>query len=171
MAQVQSPDHARAGQADHERFMRRVIQMAKETSEAGAGGPFSALIVKDGKVVGEGVNRVLAEKDPTWHGEVSAIRDACKNLGTHDLTGCVMYTAGESCAMCYAAAWWARIGSIYFAATYADARQYGNFDDSVIDDALKLPNEQRKVPAYQILHEEILPIWKAFGANPNRARY
>jgi len=158
-------------QEQHEKFMRQVIQMGKETSEAGAGGPFSALIVKDGKIVGEGVNRVIAEHDPTWHGEVSAIRDACRNLGTHDLTGCVMYTAGESCPMCYAAAWWARISTIYFAATFEDARQYGDFDDSVINDALQQPNEARKVPAYQLLREEILPIWKAFHDNPNRARY
>ena len=171
MTQVQSPGHATVGQADHERFMRRVIEMAKQTSEAGAGGPFSALIVKDGQVVGEGVNRVLAEKDPTWHGEVAAIRDACKKLGTHDLSGAVLYTAGECCAMCYAAAWWARIGTIYYAASIADARQYGDFDDDVINEALKQPNAERRVPCYQILHEEILPVWQAFGANPNRARY
>lgn len=154
-----------------EQYMRRVIQMAKETSEAGAGGVFAAVIVKDGKIVGEGVNRVLGEKDPTWHGEVAAIRDACKKLGTHDLTGAEMYTAGECCAMCYAASWWARISKIYYAATYADARKYGDFDDDVINEAIKQPNEQRKVPCYQMLREEILPVWEAFAKNPNRARY
>jgi guanine deaminase len=158
-------------QADHEKFMRQTIALAKKTSDEGSGGPFAAVIVKDGKVVGEGVNRVIAEKDPTWHGEVSAIRDACKNLGTHDLSGAVMYTAGECCAMCYAAAWWARIGTIYYAATIADARQYGDFDDDVINEALKQPNEQRKVPCYQVLHEEILPIWQAFSKRPDRPRY
>jgi tRNA(Arg) A34 adenosine deaminase TadA len=151
--------------------MRRVIQLAKETSESGAGGVFAAVIVKNGEIVGEGVNRVIAEKDPTWHGEVSAIRDACKKLGTHDLSGATMYTAGECCAMCYAAAWWARIGKIYYAATFADARQYGDFDDDVINEAIKQPNDQRKVPCYQILREEILPVWQAFAKNPNRARY
>jgi tRNA(Arg) A34 adenosine deaminase TadA len=151
--------------------MRRVIQLAKETSESGAGGVFAAVIVKNGEIVGEGVNRVIAEKDPTWHGEVSAIRDACKKLGTHDLSGAVMYTAGECCAMCYAAAWWARIGTIYYAATFADARQYGDFDDDVINEAIKQPNDQRKVPCYQILRDEILPVWQAFAKNPNRARY
>ena len=151
--------------------MRRVIELAKETSESGSGGVFAAVIVRDGKIVGEGVNRVLAEKDPTWHGEIAAIRDACRKLGTHDLTGCELYTAGECCAMCYAAAWWARIGKIYYAATFADARQYGDFDDDVINEALKQPNEQRKVPCYPMLREEILPVWQAFAKNPNRARY
>ena len=75
-------------QQDREKFMRRVIELAKQTSEAGAGGPFAAVVVKDGEIVGEGWNRVIAEHDPTWHGEVAAIRDACRKLGTHDLSGC-----------------------------------------------------------------------------------
>ncbi len=158
-------------QADRERFMRRTIELAKQTAEAGAGGPFAAVIVKDGQIVGEGVNRVIAERDPTWHGEVSAIRDACRKLGTHDLSGADLYTAGECCAMCYAAAWWARIRKIYYAATFEDARKYGDFDDDVINEALKQPNAERKLPGEQLLHEEMLPIWQAFGANPNRVRY
>jgi guanine deaminase len=158
-------------QTDRERFMRHVIQRAKETAEAGAGGVFAAVVVKDGKIVGEGVNRVVAEHDPTWHGEMAAIRDACRNLGTHDLSGAELYTAGECCAMCYAASWWARIRTIYYAATYADARKYGDFDDDVIYEALMQPNEKRKLPCYQILREELLPAWEAFAANPNRARY
>lgn len=157
---------------EHETYMRRVIDMAATTSLVElAGGPFSAVVVKDGEVVGEGVNRVIAEKDPTWHGEVSAIRDAARNLGTHDLTGSVMYTAGECCPMCYAAAYWARIDHIYYAATYADAREYGDFDDDAIDHALTLPYAERVVPLYPLLREEMVEVWKKFQVLPGRVRY
>lgn len=157
---------------NHETHMRRVIEMAATTSLVElAGGPFSAVVVKDGEVVGEGVNRVIAEKDPTWHGEVSAIRDAARNLGTHDLTGSVMYTAGECCPMCYAAAYWARIDHIYYAATYADAREYGDFDDDAIDHALTLPYAERVVPLYPLLREEMVEVWKKFQVLPGRVRY
>ena len=94
---------------DHENFMRRAIALARNTSiEEKAGGPFGCVIVKEGEIVGEGANRVLADHDPTCHSEMNAIRSACKTLGTHDLSGCTVYTTGEPCPMCYAACWWAR---------------------------------------------------------------
>lgn len=152
--------------------MRRAIDLASGTALVElAGGPFSAVVVQDGEVVGEGVNRVIAERDPTWHGEVSAIRDACRTLGTHDLTGAVMYTTGECCPMCYAAACWARIDHIYYASTYADAREYGDFDDDTIDHALTLPYAERSVPLYPLLRDEMVEVWKKFQVLPGRARY
>src|SRR5207248_8593597 len=120
------------------------------------GGPFAAVIVKDGQVIGESYNRVVADNDATAHGEVSAIRNACQNLGTFDLGGATMYTAGECCPMCYAAAWWARIGEIYYAASMLDAQQYGDFDDIPITESFKLPNDQRKVPMRQLLRDDMV---------------
>jgi guanine deaminase len=159
-------------QSDRDQYMRRVIELAAQTCLVDkAGGPFAAVIVKDGKIVGEGVNRVVAENDPTWHGEVAAVRDACRKLGTVDLGGADMYTAGECCAMCYAASFWARIGHIYYAATIEDARVYGDFDDDAIDKALKQPYADRKVPLEQMLHDEMVVVWKKFNVLPGRARY
>ena len=157
---------------DQERFMRRVIELATKTAlEDKAGGPFAAVIVKDGKIVGEGVNRVVAENDPTWHGEVAAIRDACKNLGTFHLEGAEMYTAGECCALCYSAAYWARVGRIYYAATYADARQYGDFDDDVLSKDLQRPYPERALPSEQVLRDEMVEVWKQYSVMPGRTHY
>ena len=117
------------------------------------------------------MNRVVAESDPTWHGEVAAIRDACKKLGTVNLEGAELSTAGERRAMCYAASFWARVGRTYYAATIADARQYGDFDDDAIDANLKLPNAERSVPVEQMMHGEMVDVWKKFQVMPDRARY
>ncbi len=158
--------------ADHERFMRRVIELATQTSlKDKAGGPFAAVIVKDGEIVGEGGDRVVAENDPTWHGEVAAIRDACKKLGTFHLDGADMYTAGECCALCYSAAYWARVGRIYYAATYADARQYGDFDDDVLSHDLKRPYSERDLPCEQVLRDEMVEVWKQYAVMPGRTHY
>jgi guanine deaminase len=138
-------------QADHERFMRRAIELSKRAAlEECTGGAFGAVIVKDGQIVGEGINRVVANNAPTCHGEVEAIRTACKTLNTFKLNGCTLYTSSEPCPMCLTAAYWARIDKQYYAATIDDAKQYGNFDDRPFYKQLTLPPEQRSMPCEQI---------------------
>ena len=159
-------------QESNERFMRRVIELARKASlEDKTGGPFAAVVVRDGEIIGEGANRVIADNDPTAHGEVNAIRDACRRLGTHDLTGSVLYTAGYPCPLCYGAAWWARIGHIYYAAEMEDALKYGDFDDSRIYHQFQLAEEQRQLADEPLLRDEMVEVWKEFNAMPDRARY
>ncbi len=112
-------------------FLRRAIALATENVVSGAGGPFGAVIVRDGRIVGEGVNTVTAAHDPTAHGEVNAIRAAAKTLGSFSLAGCQLYTSCEPCPMCLAAAYWARIDAIYYGASAADAARAG-FDDAFL---------------------------------------
>ena len=115
---------------EHEDFMRQAIALAVENVKSG-GGPFGAVIVKDGKVVATGVNRVTSDNDPTAHAEVNAIRKACMLLGTFDLSGCVLYTSCEPCPMCLGAIYWAHLDKIYYGANQRDAAS-ANFDDSYI---------------------------------------
>src|SRR5580693_5021859 len=106
---------------EHEGFLRRAIELSRRASlEYCTGGVFGAVIVKDGKIVSEGMNRVVASHDPTWHAEMEAIRVACITLQCFKLTGCTLYTAGDPCPMCLASAYWARLDKIYYAATVAD---------------------------------------------------
>jgi guanine deaminase len=159
-------------QERNERIMRYVIELARKASlEDKTGGPFAAAVVWDGEIIGESGNRVIADNDPTAHGEVGAIRDACRRLGTYDLTGCVLYTAGYPCPMCYGAAWWARIGHIYYAAEMEDALKYGDFDDSLIYEQFQLAEEQRKLSDEKLLRDEMVEVWKAFNAVPDRVHY
>ena len=132
--------------------MRQAIALAVENVRNG-GGPFGAVIVKDGKVVATGVNRVTLDNDPTAHAEVSAIRAACTRLGTFNLEGCVIYTSCEPCPMCLAAIYWAHIDKIYYGANQMDAAAV-NFDDSFIYRELELKPENRHKPVENILHDE-----------------
>ena len=132
--------------------MRQAIALAVENVRNG-GGPFGAVIVKDGKVVATGVNRVTLDNDPTAHAEVSAIRAACTRLGTFNLEGCVIYTSCEPCPMCLAAIYWAHIDKIYYGANQMDAAAV-NFDDSFIYRELELIPENRHKPLENILHDE-----------------
>jgi guanine deaminase len=155
-----------------ERIMRYVIELARKASlEDKTGGPFAAAVVRDGEIIGESGNRVITDNDPTSPCAVGAIRDACRRLGTYNLTSCVLYTAGYPCPMCYGAAWWARIGHIYYAAEMEDALKYGDFDDSLIYEQFQLAEEQRKLSDEKLLRDEMLEVWKAFNAMPDRARY
>jgi guanine deaminase len=143
---------------DHEAFMRRAIAMGRKTGiEDRAGGPFGAVIVRDGEVVGEGYSRVVAEHDATWHAEVASIRDACRRLQTHDLSGCVMYTSGEPCGMCHQAARRARLDRIYYAGPHADTVTYGYGTDGP-------PRAEGDVPKEELLREEMLPLWQDYRA-------
>ncbi|MBI69321.1 MAG: tRNA-specific adenosine deaminase [Phycisphaerae bacterium] len=156
----------------HEDFMRRAIELAHETALVEhAGGPFGCVIVKDGEMIAEGANRVIADGDPTSHGEMNAIRSACQKLGTHDLTGCTLYTSGEPCPMCFAACCWAHIDEIFYASTCADASEYGQFDDSKIATSLKQSVTKRDLPAKELLRDEMLEIWNEFKHSSERAQY
>jgi guanine deaminase len=156
-----------------QKFMQRAIELSAETSLVKkAGGVFGTVIVdKDGNILAEGANRVVAENDPTWHGEMEAIRKACKKVGSFKLNGCTLYSSAECCPMCAAAAYWAGIEKIFYAATVGDALEYGNFDDSMIYAELKKPTTQRSIPAEQILREEAVEVWKRYKNMPGRVQY
>ena len=136
----------------NEEFMRQAIALAVENVKNG-GGPFGAVIVKDGKVVATGVNRVTANNDPTAHAEVSAIRAACTKLGTFDLSGCDIYTSCEPCPMCLGAIYWAHIGKVYYGANQHDAADV-DFDDSFIYREIELKPQARSKHFENILHNE-----------------
>lgn len=153
----------------HEDFMRQAIALAVENIKSG-GGPFGAVIVKDGKVVATGANRVTANNDPTAHAEVSAIRAACTKLGTFDLSGCVIYTSCEPCPMCLGAIYWAHIDKIYYGANQYDAAKI-DFDDSFIYRELELKPEERQKPVENILHDEALAPFRAWQEKEDKIRY
>lgn len=157
---------------DHETFMRRSIEIARRTSlEEKSGGPFGCIIVKKGEIVGQGANSVLASGDPTCHAEMNAIRDACKRLGSHELSDCVVYTTGEPCPMCYAACWWARVDRIYYASTIIEAKEFGHFDDLALYESIDKPIGHRPLQGTQLLHNEMLLLWKEFHASGIKVHY
>lgn len=156
----------------HEQFMRRAIELSEKGSLIEkTGGVFGAVVVKDGKIIGEGYNQVIKHNDPTWHAEMQAIREACKKLNSPHLPGCTLYTSAESCPMCLATAYWADISEIYYAATVEDAKKYGNFQDSHIFAELKKEAKDRKIRCKQILHEDAVVVWKKFAKMPDHVHY
>lgn len=158
--------------SNHETFMRRAIELSKRASlEYSTGGVFGAVVVKDDKIVSEGMNRVVASKDPTWHAEMEAIRLACITLQNFKLHGCTIYTSAEPCPMCMATCYWAEIDRVYFAATVDDAFKYGNFDDRPIYEELALPREKRKIPVQQMMQAEAVEVWKLYQAKPDKIHY
>lgn len=151
-------------------FMRQAIALAIENVRSGRGGPFGAVVVKDGKVIATGVNRVTATNDPTAHAEVTAIRSACAELGTFQLKGCDVYTSCEPCPMCLAAIYWARCGAIYYGNTAADAAKVG-FDDSFLYDEMKKPLAERSLPLMQMLPDEAWASFKAWRDAATKVLY
>jgi tRNA(Arg) A34 adenosine deaminase TadA len=151
-------------------FLRRAIALATQNAASGAGGPFAALIVRDGRIVGEGVNTVTATNDPTAHGEVNAIRAAARALGTFTLAGCELYTSCEPCPMCLAAAYWARIEAIYYGASAADAARAG-FDDAFLYAELRKDQPARSLPAAQLLGDEARACFEAWISSANKVEY
>jgi guanine deaminase len=144
-------------------YMRRAIALGMENVRGGKGGPFAALIVKDGRVIAEGANRVTTTNDPTAHAEVVAIREACRTLGDFQLSGCDLYTTCEPCPMCLGAIYWARPARIFYACLAADAADAG-FDDAFIYEELKHPPAKRSLPTEQLLRDESLvlfSLWKS----------
>lgn len=155
---------------ENEKFMRRAIELAQKGMENGAGGPFGAVIVKDGKIVGEGCNRVTSTNDPTAHAEVVAIRDACQNLNSFQLDGCVLYASCEPCPMCLGAIYWARPEKIFYAATHEDAAKIG-FDDQFIYEEIDRPIENRKIKSVNFLREEGLEVFDKWANKTDKTKY
>lgn len=158
--------------ADHEKFLRRAIELSSKAAlEYSTGGVFGAVIVFENKFVAEGMNRVVASHDPTWHAEMEAIRLASITLQRFKLHGCTLYASGEPCPMCLAAAYWAEIDQIYYCTSVEDALEYGDFDDRFIYDEFALPPEERKIPVRQMLRDEALEIWKRYQAKDDKVPY
>jgi guanine deaminase len=155
---------------DHEKFMRVAIALSEQNVKDNAGGPFGAVIVKDGVVVAQSANQVVMLNDPTAHAEVSAIRLACKLLGTHDLKGCIIYTSCEPCPMCLAAIYWARMDTVYYANSKIDASLTG-FDDNFIYDELSKEFSQRKLEMVQLLRDEALAAFKTWKDSGSKTDY
>jgi len=151
-------------------FMARAIQLSIENVHSGRGGPFGAVIVRDGNIIAEGTNQVTSTKDPTAHAEMVAIRAACAKLGVFDLQGCEIYTSCEPCPMCLGAIYWARLSRVYFANADADASRIG-FDDSLIYREIARPHTQRAIPMVQIMREQALAAFRAWEEKPNKIVY
>jgi tRNA(Arg) A34 adenosine deaminase TadA len=151
-------------------FLRRAIALAKENVQSGRGGPFGAVVVRDGRIVGEGANSVTATYDPTAHGEVVAIRAACQSLGRFTLAGCELYTSCEPCPMCLAACYWARLDAIFYGCSAADAARAG-FDDAFLYGEFLKDQASRAVPETQLLAEEAWTCFEAWIASPIKIPY
>ncbi len=151
-------------------FLRRAIALATENARSGSGGPFAALVVRDGRIVGEGVNTVTSGNDPTAHGEVNAIRAACEALGKFTLEGCELYTSCQPCPMCLAACYWARLDVIYYGASDTDAARAG-FDDAFLYAEFRKDQPERALPAVQVLADEAWSSFAAWLESPNKTPY
>ena len=147
-------------------FMARAIQLALDNVRSNQGGPFGAVIVKQGLIIAEGVNRVTSDNDPTAHAEVAAIRKACSELGTFVLKGCEIYTSCEPCPMCLGAIYWAHLDRVFF----GNASQIG-FDDSFIYREFSQPLLQRQIPMIQLMYEEARAAFRAWQEKPNKVPY
>jgi guanine deaminase len=154
---------------DDRDLLREAIELGVQ-SAAGVGGPFGAVVARGGQVLGRGTNRVVAEGDPTMHAEVVAIRLACREIGSHDLTGATLYTSCEPCPMCFGAAWWARVERIVHAANRADAAAAG-FDDAAIYADVGRAVDERELSTERLLADEGLRPFAAWLANPDRVPY
>jgi tRNA(Arg) A34 adenosine deaminase TadA len=153
----------------YENYMRRAIALSCQGVETG-GGPFGAVVVKDGQIIGEGMNQVVPHADPTAHAEIVAIRAACAALGTHDLTGAVIVSSCEPCPMCLGAIWWSRIGLVVYGNDRADAATIG-FDDAAIYAEVAAPPEARRLPLRRVLAEEALAAFQFWQAKPDKVPY
>jgi len=156
--------------APNPEYLRRAIVLATENVLSGKGGPFGAVIVRDGAVIGEGANSVTTAYDPTAHGEVNAIRAACRLLGTFTLAGCELYTSCEPCPMCLAASYWARLDAIYYGCSAADAARAG-FDDAFLYAEMQKDQASRALPAVQLLSKEAWACFDAWIASPVKIQY
>ncbi len=153
-----------------EPFLRQAIELSRAHMQAGHGGPFGAVIVKDGAVIAEGWNQVTTLNDPTAHAEVVAIRAAAARLQNFSLAGCVLYTSCEPCPMCLAATYWARLDRVLFAAGRTDAAAIG-FDDDFLYREIPLPVEARSLPSEQALRAEAVAVFQAWAEKPDKVPY
>jgi guanine deaminase len=152
------------------RFMQRAIELSVDNVRNGNGGPFAALVVKDGEILSTGTNLVTTACDPTAHAEIVAIREACRKLAQFQLTGCEIYTTCEPCPMCLGAIYWARPARVYFGNTAADAAAIG-FDDSFIYQQLGVALPERAIPMVQLMREEALSAFQEWERKSDRIRY
>ncbi|MGD0425449.1 MAG: nucleoside deaminase [Candidatus Acidiferrales bacterium] len=150
--------------------MARALALSLENVRSGRGGPFGAVIVKDGKIIAEGMNCVTTTSDPTAHAEIVAIREACRNLQSFELPGCEIYSSCEPCPMCLGAIYWARPVRVYFANSAADAAQAG-FDDAFIYQELRVPHAARQIPMIQLKHDDALAAFRAWREKSDKIRY
>ncbi len=157
-------------QKDIEFFMQEAINLAKESMETGKGGPFGAVVVKDGKIIGKGSNNVTQNNDPTAHAEITAIRNACKNLDSFQLDGCEIYTSCEPCPMCLGAIYWSRPAAVYYAATKDDAAEAG-FDDEFIYEEIAKPLDKRNIPMKQIYRAKAREIFVNWIKKEDKIKY
>ncbi|GAB4813024.1 hypothetical protein N2152v2_000070 [Parachlorella kessleri] len=154
----------------HETYMRRAIELSEKAGVIEkTGGCFGAVVVDKatGEVLGEGYNHVIANCDPTWHGEMEALRNACKRVGKPHLPGCVVYTSAEPCPMCYTACMWARVDEIYYGATYQDVKE---FEDADFLGELCKANDDRQVKCHQICQAEAVTVWQTYAKLPEKER-
>ena len=151
-------------------YMREAIQLARENMQKGHGGPFGAVIVKNGQVIGRGWNKVTSANDPTAHAEVEAIREACQKLGTFELSGAEIYTSCEPCPMCLSAIYWARLDRIYFANTRTDAANI-LFDDDFLYQEIPKKIEDRKIPMVSLLRDEALGVFTEWQKKTDKVSY
>ena len=149
--------------------MLRAIVLSIE-SVKGGGGPFGSVIVRDNKIISEGFNKVTSTNDPTAHGEIVAIREACKNLKVFNLNGCELYSTCEPCPMCLSSIYWAHIDKIYYANTRDDAQKI-DFDDSLIYSELKKNIKKRKIPMVQMMRDEALKVFELWDKKTDKVKY
>ncbi len=155
---------------DRNEFIFKAIQLALENVQSGQGGPFGALVVKDGRIIATGVNQVTSSLDPTAHAEIVAIRKACQIFKSFELTGCEIYCSCEPCPMCLGAIYWSRPAHVFFAAAGKHAADVG-FDDSHIRGQICLPYPQQQLPITQLKHEQELAPFQAWRAKPDKIEY
>jgi tRNA(Arg) A34 adenosine deaminase TadA len=158
------------GRDQHDAFMRRAIEISRSKMQEGEGGPFGAVIVQGGVIIGEGWNRVVATHDPTAHAEIVAIRDACARVGAFRLADAEIYSSCEPCPMCLAAIMWARIERLYYANSRTDAAAIG-FDDAVFYDEVALPPDARRLPAVRLLAGEARAVFAEWDRKADKVRY
>ncbi len=151
-------------------FMKEAIKLAQDGMRNEIGGPFGAVVVKDGKIVGKGCNQVTSSNDPTAHAEVVAIRDACNNLGTYQLEDCEVYTSCEPCPMCLGAIYWSRVKRVFFACNHKDASAIG-FDDHFIYQEIELPLEDRHIPFAPLMREDALTVFHEWKEKEDKKHY
>jgi guanine deaminase len=154
----------------HRRFMREAIELSKANVRAGKGGPFAAVVVKDGAIIARGTNLVTSTNDPTAHAEIVAIREACKAVDSFQLEGCDIYTTCEPCPMCLGAIYWARPRALFFANTQDDAAAIG-FDDRFIYYEFSLPSSDRRIPMNQILRDEAMTAFREWVDKTDKISY
>lgn len=154
----------------NEEFMRKAIELSIQNVRSGNGGPFGAVIVKEGKIIAQGVNTVTSQNDPTCHAEINAIREACKVLNTFQLDDCEIYTSCEPCPMCLGAIYWARPSKVFYANTKKDAAEI-NFDDAIIYKEIEKPIHERNLKFIQLLREEGLKGFEEWKNKPDKTEY